>query len=380
MDSIKNITGSVAEGKNFFGRAKEIARALELLEDGNSLILAAPRRVGKTSFARKIKDLVVKRGWNGVYVDLQKPTTELDFMKLFLKEVKGESWVEKYAPNALKLSYKDASLEFNKQKQNFYRKVEDALPHDKDTLIIFDEFIIFLDDVLRKKQDKENDMDNIAQFLNWLKGLRQTTGSKIRWIFCSSISIEHYLYKNNFTKRVNDLASFKIDELKGDEPRLLVKALADSKKISFPDEQIQYLLDKLNWLLPYFIQILFKEIVDVLEDEKVVSSKIIDEAYKNLLDVDIYFNTWTERLSYLDDEKRLARMILNELSRAKAGREKKNLQDLAYVTLGDSEKVDKSLQVTLKQLESDGYIMSSNDKYTFRSPLLRDYWFGKFEK
>ena len=54
MDKIKNVIGGVAEGKDFFGRTKELERAIELLEDGNNLILAAPRRVGKTSFARKI--------------------------------------------------------------------------------------------------------------------------------------------------------------------------------------------------------------------------------------------------------------------------------------------------------------------------------------
>ncbi|MDR3286973.1 MAG: hypothetical protein LBT27_05990 [Prevotellaceae bacterium] len=51
--SIVNKVGSVVEGNNFFGRTKELERALELLENGNSLILAAPRRVGKSSFSKK---------------------------------------------------------------------------------------------------------------------------------------------------------------------------------------------------------------------------------------------------------------------------------------------------------------------------------------
>jgi len=72
MDTIRNITGTVAEGKNFFGRTKEIERAIELLEDGNNLILAATRRVGKTSFARKLKEEMTKKGWKCFYIDLQK--------------------------------------------------------------------------------------------------------------------------------------------------------------------------------------------------------------------------------------------------------------------------------------------------------------------
>ena len=380
MDTIKNITGAVAEGKNFFGRTKEIERAVELLEDGNNLILAAPRRVGKTSFARKIKEVMTEKGWNAIDIDLQKTPTEFNFMKLFLKKVKGENWFEKYAPESLKLSYGDVALEFNKQKQDFYRKIDEVLPYNEDTLIIFDEFIIFLDDVLRKKQGEENEFEDIIHFLNWLKGLRQTDGSKIRWIFCSSISIESYLHKNNFTKRIGDLTPYKLGELKDEEPQLLVKALADSKKIKFSDEHIMYMLEKLGWKLPYFIQILFKEIVELVRDGQVLSKETIDEAYNNLLNVDTYFNTWTERLSYYDDYKRFAKIILNELSKSKNGKRKNYIEDLVYAELNDKEKTDDVLQPLLKQLEADGYIMNDKNKYAFRSPLLRDFWDNQFGK
>lgn len=56
---MKNITGSPVEGDNFFGRTKELEFAWEQLQNGNSLILAAPRRVGKSSFAKK---LIAKAG------------------------------------------------------------------------------------------------------------------------------------------------------------------------------------------------------------------------------------------------------------------------------------------------------------------------------
>ncbi|GHT42535.1 hypothetical protein AGMMS49965_14250 [Bacteroidia bacterium] len=379
--ALKNITGQVAEGSNFFGRTKELKRALELLDDGNSLILAAPRRVGKTSFARKIKDTVIEKGWNGFYIDLQKPTTEFDFMKQFLKEIKGENWFEKHVLGAVdEVTVKDVALKFNAQKQDFYRKIEEALPYDEDTLIIFDELTVFLDDVLRKKDDSQNEFKDVLHFLNWLRGLRIASGSKIRWIFCSSISIESFAHKHSLSKTINDITPFKIGELKDDEPLLLVKALADSKKMSFSDELIHYMLEKLNWNLPYFIQILFREIVNLLEDEQPLLPKTIDEAYQNLLAIDINFNTWTERLSYYDDEKRFARIILNKLSKSKKAVKKDNLFDLVYIELNDHEKADEIFLPLLKQLETDGYIVSDKDKYTFRSSLLKDYWYNNFGK
>jgi len=77
--------GSPVMKDNFFGRNKEIESALRLLTDHNSLMLAAPRRVGKTSFALKIEDVLEQRGWGTIYIDLEGVSNVDDFF-LLLKE------------------------------------------------------------------------------------------------------------------------------------------------------------------------------------------------------------------------------------------------------------------------------------------------------
>lgn len=42
------------------------------------------------------------------------------------------------------------------------------------------------------------------------------------------------------------------------------------------------------------------------------------------------------------------------------------------------EEVDYLLSKVLEMLENDGYILKKDSIRTFRSPLLRDYWFNKF--
>ena len=42
------------------------------------------------------------------------------------------------------------------------------------------------------------------------------------------------------------------------------------------------------------------------------------------------------------------------------------------------ESVDLVLSKVLDMLENDGYIMKNGELRTFRSPLLRDYWFDRF--
>ena len=49
--ALKLKIGSPVAGEDFFGRNAELRKAETLIED-NNLMLAAPRRVGKTSFKR----------------------------------------------------------------------------------------------------------------------------------------------------------------------------------------------------------------------------------------------------------------------------------------------------------------------------------------
>ena len=359
MEKVKNIIGSVAEGNDFIGREKELQQAIELLEDGNNLILAAPRRVGKTSFSRKLKDELEKKNWKCFYIDLQKAPSEFDFIKLFSLEIKGETWLEKFIPDIDKIAIGQVSLEITSKKQDYYERIESHLPHDQDTIIIFDEVIVFIEDALRKKKGEINEFENVIHFLNRLRGLRQKSGSKIRWIFCSSISIEYYLQKYNLTKTINDFTSFALGELTIEESHKLIKALSISKQIKFHDEQITYMLEMLSWKLPYFIQILFKEINEIVREltNKIVTNEIINNAYHYLLDNTISFNTWEERLSYYEEDKRLAKIVLNRLSCNKNGMNINVIVNILSSEIFNEEIADNIVKSLLKHLENDGYIV-----------------------
>ncbi len=54
--AIKNITGQAVRGSNFFNRPKLQQRLWRKIESGSSLLLAAPRRVGKTSLLLHLLD------------------------------------------------------------------------------------------------------------------------------------------------------------------------------------------------------------------------------------------------------------------------------------------------------------------------------------
>jgi hypothetical protein len=377
---MKNIVGTIVEKENFFGRTEEINRAWELLNDGNSLILAAPRRVGKSSFAKKMLEKANEENWKCVDITVEGIRSERDFFDVFSSQIADKEWYEKLrnSISEFDISVKSIGVRWKNKISQIYLDIERKLDHKKDTLIFIDELTIFLDNLRKDK----NNLDDVEIFLEWLRRQRSVQGSKIRWIFCSSTGIKHFTNKYKLSKYINTLADFKLDELKGDEPKLFIKALAESANIVFSDDVIDRMLDKLNWNLPYFIQLLFKEIIDLHKIEgKEISIETMEKAYNQLVNSE-YFNTWDERLSDFPDEEEYGRLLLKELSKSKNGTNRNILQSLLFGKTKDVDKADEILTQLLSRLQDDGYIMfnDQNKKYLFRSPLLKDFWHKKFVK
>ena len=76
--ALKLKIGSPVAGEDFFGRNAELRKAETLIED-NNLMLAAPRRVGKTSFAKRLMEVQSAKGWNTIFVDLEEITNTEHF-------------------------------------------------------------------------------------------------------------------------------------------------------------------------------------------------------------------------------------------------------------------------------------------------------------
>lgn len=85
---ISNKIGPPVEGEDFFGREKEIRKANRLLDSNHSLLLSAPRRIGKSSLAKRLIEEKKQQGWKCVYIDLEETTTEEGFLRLVIEAFK----------------------------------------------------------------------------------------------------------------------------------------------------------------------------------------------------------------------------------------------------------------------------------------------------
>jgi hypothetical protein len=182
---------------------------------------------------------------------------------------------------------------------------------------------------------------------------------------------------NQLSGHLNDVPNFSIDAFSEFEAKNFISRLDIHENVLFTEEHIQYILKKISWHLPFFIQIWVAKIDSLIYmEEKQLSIETIDEAY-NLLIMGKDFNHWDERLKYYYDYEDNARKIL-KLCTVQTGRSREDLLANLSRKKSDIEKIDSILGKLLYMLQNDGYIVEKEGKYIFRSPMLRDFWYNRF--
>lgn len=372
-DNIDLIVGSPVTGKDFFGRQEELERALALIEH-NNLMLAAPRRVGKTSFARKLIELERAKGWNAIFMDLENISDTSEFLKLFKEELLGlpsvasskklAERVKALLPSEVSVSVKGVSTKasFKDWQSDQFTILTDILNSmDAHVLIVFDELTVLLESLLAAG---ENDAKT---FLNLLRALRQATSGRCSWLICSSVGVRNFANTYRLSDTLNDIVDFDLGAYREEEAKGLLAALCQSQGIVISEALRDHLLRKIGWNIPFFIQLLVYYL-----PKGEVGPKVIDATYERVVKTGA-FDTWNERLAkeYGANEA-TAKEVLTYLSMNNGGKSKDAIYNYV-LTIAPSFPKDR-LSLLLRALETDGYIVREKESYRFRSPLLRDYW------
>jgi hypothetical protein len=131
------------------------------------------------------------------------------------------------------------------------------------------------------------------------------------------------------------------------------------------ENEILFMLEKIKWLMPFFIQLVIQLLIDETESEGIPIS--IDMVEKVLLKAanhrnNIYFASYYDRLEKTlpTAQCKLAKTILAEIA------EKEAVKSSAFNK--------ENAQVVLETLEYDGYIHEFEGFYHFNSPILRMWW------
>lgn len=384
--AISNKVGPPVTGEDFYGRTKELAHAHEYLDTNHSILLSAPRRIGKSSFAKRLVEDKESAGWTCVYLDLEGIQSQEEFLNILINKFdKSKIWnhaaeVAGGFINSIIEGVKGIGpikLDFHRPEgsQNLYTSLSDAIDHTNDTLVVIDELPLFLNII-----DKEDPSHKNAGFLlNWLRSMRQVSGTKIRWIFCGSVGLHNFTSMRNLSMTINDMVSFDFDALSKEEAEGLIIALSESLDMPISEDTVKYILEKIEWYIPYFIQLLFTTIKNYPEAKKGISHQMIDKAFDYLAHTND-LSTWYERLAEYNGFKEGAELLLNALSMTDNGMSRVELLEIFAQFINEPvAKANTKFSLILNMIEHDGYIMRVNGGIRrFHSPLLRRWWFSKF--
>lgn len=388
-------TGSPAEGEEkYFPRPAITEKIWRKIENGEHLQLTAPRRVGKTSI---LKHLVryPKKGYLVKYLIVQSVDQENEFYKLLFNELiedkkifgqlegyfrQASQKVRDYLNriNAIgtnEISFDHAvSLDYEAE----LKRLIQAIPDECNKIILeVDEFPHAVENILK------TDPHAGIHFLQSTREFRQDDrlSRKVQFIFTGSIGLGNVVKKIGQSNLIMDLAPVPVPPLSSKEAEQLIRDLTQGLKefqnIDLPlnESCSAYLLKKIDWLIPYYIQIVIDELCDLHEEGLPLEEKAVDEALRRIIrnryKHDNYFDHWKSRLKSAFDnlaQYNLAKGVLNLLATNQP------VDHAIFHDLGVKHGVAEP-QYVQGVLEYDGYINEHEGRFRFNSPILKAWWY-----
>jgi len=376
-------TGNPVRGEDFFKRDNVVEQTWERLQSGSHILIAAPRRVGKTSLMMHLKDQP-RMPFNLVYLITQSVNNENEFYRRILNRIvktdfvkrsdKIINFLEGHKPSIRKIGTN--GIEFGAREEHSYFEMLSKVlqsPHKgNDKLVIMiDEFPETLENII----DDEGDAAG-RHFLQTNREIRQDTAitENIQFIYTGSIGLENVVSRLNAIETINDLARQKVPPLTDIEAKQMIGLLLANVQFTMESAIIDYILNQIEWLIPFYIQLVMQELQNISRDEKIgaTDNTHVDKAFKEMLEQRNHFEHWHTRLrtTFKGKAYNFAKNVLNITS--------ENSEIGSNVIFDLAVKYEKEIDYKdiIGSLVYDGYINNHDDAkmYRFNSPVLKMWW------
>ena len=375
------ITGSPAENEKYLRRQYINDEFWEFVEAGKHILFTAPRRIGKSSV---MKDLEKEcpEGYLVIYEDIESDKDQQAFFKrlyeLLLTRLgkkakwkKLTSWVKSREIGEVSvegsISFVSNELDY---KGELLALIQELKNESLQVVMLLDEF----PDVLQSIYD--NDGAQIAiDTLHTLREIRHKSEfASFTLVFAGSIGLRHVVSKiDGRLKLTNDLEPIYIDQLDVAEAKELINQLLDGASMSVQGEVLDYMLERIGYLLPYFVQLMLDKSNRILRRQKRtdLTKDDVDAAFQAVVEEGRNFDDWKKRLSkYLRVSD--ANFCLGMLTRYAHYDNYLLQQALNYAQEVKPETHYKELLDDV--LVKDGYLAKEGQRYYFQSPFLREWW------
>jgi len=376
---MKNVVGQTPRGSDFYPRNAIISRIYRRLEGGNHLYLSAPRRSGKTSIMRALEDNP-HEGYIFVYLNVEDCSNQEDYFRLLANELelslqqgnlakltgKAKSYFEAFAERVKKIKIVWLEIETNAAaaKPSYAEAFEQLLREfnaDQSTVVIMvDEFPVAVENIAKAQGNEA-----AVRFLHANRGLRQRAQSGIRFVYTGSIGLPNVARKLDPTPTINDLNIVEIPPLTIEEGLDMSQKIFANYGLTVDEAVLKHMLDAIQWLMPFFIQLVIQLLIDESESEnKPINTEMVDKVLQKAANHrnNVYFASYYDRLAKTlpTDQCDTAKLMLAEI--ANNGQVARN----AFK--------QPNAQTVLEALEYDGYIHEFEGGFRFNSPILRLWW------
>ena len=227
----------------------------------------------------------------------------------------------------------------------------------------------------------------LAFFLDWFRQRRiDSRCESLRWLLAGSIGLDAVARRLNMGDTINDLRIYhEFGPFSRQTADDFLDALADSYEMVLTDPIKNRICERTGWLIPYHLQLYFGELRDhIARSPEALTPAAVDAAHERLLSPSKrgYFDYWEQRLhkelGSVDSERAIT--ILDAAASDPRGTKNETLSAVLHSQLLDERERKKTLSYLLDVLCGDGYLVREEQRYRFRSSLLRDYWQRRGER
>jgi len=375
-----NVTlGGVAKGDKFYHRNNIVEEIWDKLQKGNCVLLTAPRRVGKTSVMQYMEDNPIEN-YKAIFQDIEGTGSAVGFyeriyemlLKCLNKTDKAKEWLKKFLKENSIEEIGIKGVKF-KTKPTDFLKATDALLAEINGKEEIENIVLLLDElpIVLFKIDKKDAVSILENLRRWRQ--QPEMNKKVKFVFAGSVGIHYVVAKiKNRSSDLNDLAKVCFEPLSDNEAYKYIDWATYEATITYDIEQKQHLLNKIQYFVPYFINLLIDEIDRQAEkaNNPKITTQHIDTAFDIVVRNSDCFEDWKNRLrDYMPKEDF---SFVNEILIHTAHKEYISLQEIFDKAI-KYEKTDDYMKF-IKDLMNDGYITEFENKYRFVSPYLSAFW------
>jgi uncharacterized protein len=371
-----------------FNREDERAELGRLLGLGQSIQMLAARRVGKTWLMQHVAEDHRTKGWLIAFVDVEGMHSEDEFLRELCRKIEEAGTVSARVFAHLTQRLKQLSMGgWGENPINAIGSIDakgfaEALiaslnDQDRDTLILVDEIALFV--MTRLSQDARTTLE----FLYHLRKLRQEY-PRVRWLLSGSIGLDAVARRAQLLGALVDLEIFPLEPFTRPVARAFLEDRCLNGVVRWPfaldDSAFAHLAQELGWLAPFYLKLIADRIKPTGKPAKdglpLATVADIDRAFDQLLrpEYRINFATWEEHIdkNFLKEEVDLMHRILEICCEQAAG------ETFATIQTRLAEKFTvpgiRLINNMLTVLANDGFLHLTDQRWKFRSGLLRRYW------